>query len=88
MPSELWEALICPGDATRALLCVEHWASGAEEDQWRATPGVISLPDVWDWGKIVPPLAVALFGPYGVTAADTMASAAAKIRAVWPRLRH
>jgi hypothetical protein len=88
MPREAYEAVVTPGDASRAMMVVEHWDSAFNEDCWRATPGVVSLPDAWDWGRTVPPVAVTLFGPLGVVGTDTMAQAAQKIRAWWPRLRH
>ena len=79
----------CPGDATRALMVVDFGEHHGAEDAWRATPGMIVLPELWEWGsRLVPPAAVTLFGAWGVLATDTMGQAALKIRAVWPHFRH
>jgi hypothetical protein len=75
----------CPGDPTKNLLRVDFGRDYGAEASWRATPGVLFLPESFNWGTMTVPLAaVPLFGSWGVLATDTMAQAAHKIRAAWP----
>lgn len=73
----------CPGDLSRTLMRIDFASDGAAEAAWRATPGVIALPEHYKWFRPVPAVAVTLFGPWGVNGGDLMADAADKIRAAW-----
>lgn len=76
----------CPGDPTRLLVVVNCGHNYGAEARWRACNGVQMLPDHLVWYKPVPPIAVTLFGPWGVLPTDTIGEAVQKIRTAWPHL--
>lgn len=85
-PSGIWHGTQCPGVPALSLCVVERWNSHAEQDAWEALPGV-KEHYIENWSLPVPAAVVTAFGPWGVTATDTLRQAMQKIRAQWPPAR-
>src|SRR5437763_1253125 len=87
LPTVPYDCTPCTSDPTLTVMAADFGDRQAYEESWSHTPGVVLLPDIWDWHLPLPaahPAARAL----GAKPGDTMGQLARALRATWPLFRH